>query len=111
MDLAFAYRGVDMWQDLHFTENFYWKTGESWCIIAAFCKRGETMLFRKKNQRCCGLCLYATPQDEDSILCSKKGQRDYEDKCFSFTYDPCKRVPSKAKALDTSKFEEYDYSL
>lgn len=69
------------------------------------------MLFRKKNQRCCGLCLHATIRDEDTVVCSKKGNRDFEDKCLMFSYDPCKRIPSKAKALDTSKYEEYDYSL
>lgn len=69
------------------------------------------MLFRKKTQNCCGLCLYATAEDEDTMLCSKKGQKDYSDHCRLFTYDPCKRIPTKAKALDTSKYEEYDYSL
>ena len=69
------------------------------------------MLFRKKNQRCCGLCLYATPQDEDSVLCSKKGQRDYEDKCLSFTYDPCKRIPPAIKAPDFLKYKDEDFNL
>ena len=45
------------------------------------------------------------------VLCAKKGIRDGEKKCRHFTYDPCKRIPAKAKALDFSKYEEYDYSL
>jgi hypothetical protein len=69
------------------------------------------MLFRKKKDHCCGLCLYAKVKDEDTVTCSKKGQRDYGDKCLLFTYDPCKRIPKRQKALDESKFEEYDYSL
>ena len=69
------------------------------------------MLFRKQKDRCCGLCIYATIQDEDTVSCSKKGQRDFSDKCLLFSYDPCKRIPTKAKALDSSKYEEYDYSL
>lgn len=69
------------------------------------------MLFRKQKDRCCGLCIYAAIQDEDTVNCSKKGQRDYGDKCLFFSYDPCKRVPAKAKALDSCKYEEYDYSL
>ena len=69
------------------------------------------MLFRKQKDRCCGLCLYATRVEDDEVTCSKKGKRDYSDKCLFYTYDPCKRVPAKAKALDSSKYEEYDYSL
>ena len=69
------------------------------------------MLFRKQKDRCCGLCIYATILDEDRVSCCKKGQRDHYDKCLLFSYDPCKRLPAKAKALDSSKFEEYDYSL
>lgn len=71
----------------------------------------KIVLFRKKNQRCCGLCLHASSQDEDTMLCSKKGEKDYFSKCIHFTYDPCKRIPSKAKALDADKYAEYDYSL
>lgn len=69
------------------------------------------MLFRKKTDRCCGLCIHATFPDEDTLVCSKKGQRQYDDKCIQFSYDPCKRMPAKAKALDTEKYAEYDYSL
>ena len=69
------------------------------------------MLFRKKASRCCGLCIHARPEDEDTVICIKKGRRQYEEKCLLFSYDPCKRIPSKAKALDTQKYEEYDYSL
>jgi hypothetical protein len=69
------------------------------------------VLFRKQKDRCCGLCIHATNVDEDTVNCSKKGKRNYDAKCLFFSYDPCKRVPTKAKALDSSKYEEYDYSL
>ena len=70
------------------------------------------MLFRKKQERCCGLCLYATATEEDdTVMCQRKGKREYTGKCISFTYDPCKRVPKRAKALDANKYEEYDFSL
>ena len=70
------------------------------------------MLFRKKMERCCGLCIHATvTEDEDQVQCSKKGSRNFSDGCLRFSYDPCKRTPAKAKALDCVKFEEYDYSL
>lgn len=69
------------------------------------------MLFRKKIERSCVYCQYGTKLDEDSILCSKKGVKSIDDKCRKFKYDPCKRIPAKARALDFSKYEEEDYSL
>ena len=33
------------------------------------------MLFRKKVDRCCGLCIHSTIVDEDTVRCSKKGNR------------------------------------
>lgn len=69
------------------------------------------MLFRKKIERSCQYCVHSTDLDEDTVLCAKKGVTDRYGKCRKFTYDPCKRLPTKTKALDFSKFEEYDYSL
>lgn len=69
------------------------------------------MLFSKKIEKSCAYCLYSTALDEEQIYCKKKGVRDRCDKCRSFTYDPCKRIPVKPKATDFSKYEEYDFSL
>lgn len=69
------------------------------------------MLFRKKIERSCAYCVYGTKLDEDTILCSKKGMKTVEDKCRKFQYDPLKRVPAKAKALDFSKYDDQDFSL
>lgn len=69
------------------------------------------MLFRKKVEKMCVYCIHATPVDEDTVKCSKKGVKNLDEKCLFFSYDPCKRVPAKAKAMDFSKYEEYDYSL
>lgn len=71
------------------------------------------MLFSKKPERCCRYCIHSSPipQEEEMVLCAKKGIRNAEKNCFQFTYDPCKRTPAKAKALDFAKYEEYDYSL
>ena len=69
------------------------------------------MLFRKKIQRSCGYCVHGVQLDDGQILCCKKGMRTTEDQCFRFRYDPCKRVPMKAKALDFSKYEAEDFSL
>lgn len=69
------------------------------------------MLFRKKIEKSCAYCRYGVPLEEDAILCTKKGLRTQEDKCWRFRYDPCKRIPKKAKALDFSKYDQEDYSL
>ena len=69
------------------------------------------MLFRKKIERSCAYCQYGAKLEEDVILCSKKGMRGIDDSCRRFKYDPLKRVPHKAKAMDFSKYTEDDFSL
>lgn len=69
------------------------------------------MLFRKKIECCCAYCAHSTPLNEEQIHCRKKGVKDLDSKCLFFTYDPTKRIPKKAKAVDFAKYEEYDYSL
>lgn len=69
------------------------------------------MLFNNKQPRCCQYCIHAKELDEDSIHCSKKGIRPPDSKCLFYQYDPCKRKPKKSKAIDFTKYEEYDYSL
>lgn len=69
------------------------------------------MLFRKKIERSCAYCQYGAKLEDDKILCAKKGVKTLDDKCWKFKYDPCKRIPAKAKALDFSKYEEADFSL
>jgi hypothetical protein len=70
-----------------------------------------TMLFRKKIERSCAYCVHGTKLDDDQILCVKKGICPIDHACRKFKYDPCKRVPAKAKALDFAKYDEHDYSL
>lgn len=69
------------------------------------------MLFRKKIERSCAYCLYGARLEDGVILCSKKGMKTQQDKCRKFKYDPTKRIPKKAKALDFSKYENEDFSL
>ena len=71
----------------------------------------KTMLFRKKIERSCSYCTYGAKLDDETVLCSRKGLRSLFGKCRKFKYDPCKRIPSKAKAMDFSKYEEEDFSL
>ena len=69
------------------------------------------MLFRKKIERSCSYCQYATHLEDGQVLCVKKGLKSIDDKCRKFRYDPLKRVPAKAKALDFSKYDQDDFSL
>ena len=69
------------------------------------------MLFRKKIPRSCSYCLHCTVLDGEQVLCIKKGVVSASKKCRKFTYDPCKRIPVKAKALDFTKYSEEDFSL
>ena len=69
------------------------------------------MLFRKNIARSCAYCRFGTHLNEYDILCIKKGTMSPEKSCHRFRYDPCKRIPPKAKASDFSKYNEEDYSL
>ena len=69
------------------------------------------MLFRKKIERACSYCQFAAKVDDEQILCSKKGLRSCNSKCRKFIYDPCKRIPSKAKTPDFSQYTAEDFSL
>ncbi len=69
------------------------------------------MLFRKKLDRSCSYCLHGACLDRELVLCSKKGIKPVNYGCRRFKYDPCKRIPVKAKAMDFRKYETEDYSL
>ena len=69
------------------------------------------MLFRKKITPSCSYCQWATSMGDDQVLCIKKGVVSSESKCRKFRYDPCKRIPPKAKPLDLKKYDEVDFSL
>ena len=69
------------------------------------------MLFRKKMERSCAYCWHGTVLEDGQVLCAKKGIRSIEEKCRRFKYDPCKRIPPKAKAMDFSKYDNEDFSL
>lgn len=69
------------------------------------------MLFRKNIERSCSYCAHSAKLDDDQVLCAKRGLMSIDGKCLKFRYDPCKRIPVKAKALDFSKYDREDYSL
>ena len=69
------------------------------------------MLFRKRIEKSCAYCIHSTKLGEDQALCVKRGIVSICGKCRKFSYDPCKRIPVKAKALDFQKYDQEDYSL
>lgn len=69
------------------------------------------MLFRKKIEKSCGYCEHGARMDDGNIICSKRGICSEHDSCRCFRYDPCKRIPFKAKAMDFSQFQDSDFSL
>lgn len=69
------------------------------------------MLFRKKIEKSCSYCTHGACLEDGTILCSKRGIRSVGNSCWKFRYDPGKRIPFKAKAMDFSKFQDSDFSL
>jgi len=69
------------------------------------------MLFRKKIARSCDYCALGTKLNDTQILCAKRGVITGDKPCRKFRYDPCKRVPLKAKTPDFSKYDQEDFSL
>lgn len=69
------------------------------------------MLFRKKIARSCRYCLHGTALEGDVVLCTKRGVVERENGCRKFSYDPCKRIPVKPKALNFERFANDDFSL
>lgn len=69
------------------------------------------MLFRKKIERACSYCCHGTKLEDGMILCAKKGVKEADAKCRRFRYDPIKRIPPRARAMDFSRYEEDDFSL
>lgn len=69
------------------------------------------MLFRKKIQRSCLYCTHSTRLGDDQMLCTKRGVVSADSACRKFRYDPFKRIPSKPKALDFTKYDADDFSL
>ena len=69
------------------------------------------MLFRKRIPRSCSYCTCGTKFSDEQILCTKHGVVSVYYSCRKFIYDPCKRVPSKPKALRFTKYNKEDFSL
>lgn len=68
------------------------------------------MLFSKDIDPACGLCAHATPIDEDTVLCHKKGPMPITDCCRRYKYDPLLRKPHQ-QAQPRKKFTAKDFEL
>lgn len=44
-----------------------------------------------------------------TVLCTKRGIKQPDEKCRHFSYDPLSRVPKRPKPLE--KFDQEDFSL
>lgn len=69
------------------------------------------MLFRKKIETSCHYCIRGTIMEDGFVLCGKRGVLSEQENCRKFKYDPCKRIPVKAKPLDFSQYNDHDFSL
>lgn len=69
------------------------------------------MIFRKKVIKSCSYCQNGTCINDEEILCKKRGIVSKDGKCLKFCYDPCKRVPMKAKVPDFSKYDQENFNL
>lgn len=69
------------------------------------------MLFSKKVPRSCRYCAHGTSVTDEQVLCNKHGVVSIHYACRKFRYDPCKRIPVKAKALDLKKYDQDDFSI
>ena len=72
----------------------------------------KKLLNKKEISPSCSYCaLGKLAPDGETVLCKKKGVVEKDFSCRKFKYDPCKRVPVKAKAMDFSQYSPEDFKL
>lgn len=64
------------------------------------------MIFSRHVQPSCSYCRYGRPIGVGEIACVKRGITTPGSSCVKFTYDPLKREPDRAPALDKKKYAE-----
>lgn len=69
------------------------------------------MLFRKNIDKFCAYCAFSGKVDDRTVLCRKQGFVASCHRCRRFKYDPLKRIPTRMKAQDFSKYRDEDFSL
>lgn len=68
------------------------------------------MMFRKMEKDC-SYCQFGAIMKDGTVACTKRGVVSADCRCWSFVYDPLKRIPGKRKALDFKKYDQEDFSL
>ncbi len=69
------------------------------------------MLFRKRIERRCAYCARAGRASDGEMVCLKKGLVPADGACHRFSYDPLKRVPSRARPREKREFRPEDFQL
>ena len=70
-----------------------------------------TMLFDKHIEPRCAYCQWATPLEEEQMICVKKGIVACGGSCRRFRYDPLKRTPPKPLAASFAHLKDEDFTL
>lgn len=69
------------------------------------------MLFRKDIPKDCSYCQHMNRSEDGAMRCTRGGTVNEDEGCRQFRYDPTRRKPKKAKAMDFSRYDEDDFSL
>jgi len=69
------------------------------------------LLFRRNMEPSCSYCQHGVSIGFGEVMCRRCGIMSSEGRCNAFRYDPTKREPEYAAALDTSDLRESDFSL
>lgn len=79
-------------------------------FIQGMIKMKKNIIDSKEVPQICAICSFGTQlPDGSGILCRKVGIRMPDSTCKKFEYDPLKRVPRRAPAMQ--EFTEEDFSL
>ena len=67
-------------------------------------------LFRKADPSC-AYCKRGLRVNEREVACVKRGVVPVEHSCWSFRYDPLKRIPPRPASLHTCALSEEDFQI
>ena len=69
------------------------------------------MLFSKKIERRCEICINSKRINDNEAICSRHGVVSLGYECRKFKYDATKRIPPEAVLPDIEGFSESDFSI
>ena len=71
----------------------------------------KNAIFSKNIEPHCAYCAHCEKDTEYQGICEFRGIVALAGSCRRFRYDPFKRIPAKAKAMDFTQYDDMDYSL